>query len=205
MSKVLTLFGLALLLTACDSVKSTLGMDHYQADEFNITQNDPLDLPPNYKLLPPRTKDKDGKSVPLSRSAEKAKKVVGGGESEASISEVSQQDLKDKTGSADDSIRKKVDKESAEEGDGALDKKLNAWKKEFTQNAKSISASEKTNTTDERPVEKLKEELAHEPAPEHHDSLQSKVEDDLERRAATEEAEKNIVDLDKSAEFKRNQ
>ena len=53
-------------------------------------------------------------------------------------------------------------------------------------------------------VEKLKEQLAYESAPEHHDSLQSKVEDDLEHRAATEEAEKNIVDLDKSAEFKRN-
>ncbi len=204
MSKVLTLIGMALLLTACDSVKSTLGMDHYQADEFNIKQNDPLDLPPNYKLMPPRAKDKDGKSVPLSPSAEKAKQLVGGGESEASISQESQQDLKDKTGSADDAIRKQVDEESTEEGDGALDKKLNAWKKEFTQNAKSINGSEKNNKKEERPVEKLKEQLAHESAPEHHDSLQSKVEDDLEHRAATEEAEKNIVDLDKSAEFKRN-
>ena len=143
MSRVLTLIGISLVLTACDSVKSTLGMDHYQADEFNIKQNDPLDLPPNYKLMPPRTKDKDGKSVPLSASAEKAKHVVGGGESEASLSEASQQDLKDKAGSADDAIRNQVDEESKEEGDSALDKKLSAWKKEFTQNAKSINGPEK--------------------------------------------------------------
>jgi hypothetical protein len=81
--------------------------------------------------------------VPLSASAEKAKHVVGGGESEASLSEASQQDLKDKAGSADDAIRNQVDEESKEEGDSALDKKLNDWKKEFTQNAKSINGPEK--------------------------------------------------------------
>jgi hypothetical protein len=142
MLRVLVLIGISLLLAACDSVKSTLGMDHYQGDEFNIKQNDPLSLPPNYKLMPPRTKDKDGKSVPLNPSAEKAKQAVGGGESEASLSETSKQDLKDKAGSADDAIREQVNKESKEVGDGALDQKLEAWKKEFVKNAKSISKPE---------------------------------------------------------------
>ena len=202
MQRALILVGLSLLLTACDSVKSTLGMDHYQADEFNIKQNDPLSMPPNYKLMPPRTKDKDGKSVPLNPSAEKAKKVVGGGESEASISEVSKQDLKDKTGSADETIRETVDKESTQVSDSALDNKLDAWKKEFVQNAKSINQPKSGDS--ERPVEKLKEQLAHEPAAEHHESLESKVEGDMEHKAITNEAEKNIVDVDKATEFKNN-
>jgi hypothetical protein len=198
MQRTLILVGLSLFLTACDSVKSTLGMDHYQADEFNITQNDPLSMPPNYKLIPPRTKDKDGKSVPLNPSAEKAKKVVGGGESEAFISEASQQHLKEKTGSADDTIRETVDKESAEKGDSALDNKLDAWKKEFSQNAKSINKPKAS----ERPAEKLKEQLEHEPSPEHHESLESKVENALEHKAINKEAEKNIVDVDKASELK---
>lgn len=202
MQRVAILIGLSLFLTACDSVKSTLGMDHYQADEFNIKQNDPLSMPPNYKLMPPRTKDKDGKSVPLNPSAEKAKKVVGGGESETSISETSQQDLKDKVGSADETIRETVDKESTLTSDSALDNKLASWKKEFVGNAKSINKSKVAEN--ERPVEKLKEQLAHEPAPEHHESLESKVESAMEQKAITEEAEKNLVNPDKAAEFRNN-
>ena len=202
MQRVAILIGLSLFLTACDSVKSTLGMDHYQADEFNIKQNDPLSMPPNYKLMPPRTKDKDGKSVPLDPSAEKAKKVVGGGETEASISEASQQDLKDKVGSADDTIRETIDKESTQTGDSALDNKLNSWKKEFVQNAKSINKPSVAKK--ERPVEKLKEQLANEPASEHHESLESKVESAMEQKAITDEAEKNLVNPDKATEFRNN-
>lgn len=202
MQRVLILIGISLFLTACDSVKSTLGMDHYQADEFNIKQNDPLSMPPNYKLMPPRTKDKDGKSVPLNPSAEKAKKVVGGGESETSISEVSQQDLKDKVGSTDETIRETIDKESAQTDDNALDNKLASWKKEFVQNAKSINKPK--TAKNKRPVEKLKEQLEHEPAPEHQESLESKVENEMERKAIADEAEKNLVNPDKAAELRDN-
>lgn len=193
------LIGTLLLLTACESVKSTLGMDHYQADEFNVQQHPPLSLPPNYKLMPPRKKDKDGKSVPLNSSAKKAKQVVGGGKSESSLSESSQQDLKDKAGTADDSIREQVDGESTEAGDSALDNKLNAWKKEFVRNAKSIKG-----TDNNRPVEKLKEELAHEPSGEHQESLKSKVESELEHKAVTEGAEKNLTNANKVEEIKNN-
>ncbi len=44
----------ATLLTGCDTVRNTLGLDHYQADEFNISENPPLSLPPDYKLRPPK-------------------------------------------------------------------------------------------------------------------------------------------------------
>ena len=138
MNKVFSLITLALLLTACDNVKDSLGMSHYQADEFNLQQNPPLSMPPNYSLMPPRTKNTDGKSVPLNASAEKAQQVVGGGESDGKISGESSADLKDKAGEADDSIREMIDKE-AENGDG----KLSKWKEEFIKNAQSISGPEK--------------------------------------------------------------
>lgn len=200
MQNTLILIGLALVLTACESVKSTLGMDHYQADEFNIKQNDPLEVPPNYKLMPPRSKDKDGKSVALNPSAEKAKLVVGGGESQAVISEASQQALKDKVGSGDDSIREKIDQEAEEEGDSALDKKLSAWKKEFTQNAKSINSS--NTAKQERPVEKLKDQLKNESS-EHHESLEEKVESNMKQNAVEQER-KGVIDADRIEELRES-
>ncbi len=132
-----------LLLTACDSVKDSLGMNHYQADEYNLQQNPPLSMPPNHQLMPPHTKSKDGKSVPLNPSAEKAKQVVGGGEATGKISTDSANDLKAKTGTADETIRETVDQE-AENGDS----KLSKWKAEFIKNAKSINSSEKVQQTD---------------------------------------------------------
>lgn len=137
MNKILGLITLALLLTACDSVKDSLGMSHYQADEFNLQQNPPLSMPPNYNLMPPRTKNKEGKSVPLNASAEKAKEVVGGGDPTGEISNESVADLKEKTGTADEAIRATVDKEAENSDD-----KLSKWKEEFIKNARSISEPE---------------------------------------------------------------
>ncbi len=65
-------------LVSCDTVKSTLGMDHYQADEFNLETHKPLSIPPNYDLVPPYEKDKDGKLVPLNEAADLAKKQIEG-------------------------------------------------------------------------------------------------------------------------------
>ncbi len=43
----------ALLLSGCDSFRSTFGLDHYQADEFNVANHKPLSIPPSYDLMPP--------------------------------------------------------------------------------------------------------------------------------------------------------
>lgn len=200
MFNFLILIAVSLFFTACESVKSTLGMDHYQADEFNIKQNDPLEVPPNYKLIPPRAKDKDGKSVPLNSSAAKAQKVVGGGESTTSLSSASHQDLKSKTGEADDSIRKKVDEEAEENGDSEGESKLSAWKKEFIKNANSINSSKKN---EKRPVEKLKDQLAHESS-ERQESLKDRAENDLKQKAVEEDAEKGLVYADKIEELREH-
>ena len=204
MLAILILIGFSLLLTGCDSVKSTLGMDHYQADEYNVKDNESLTIPPNYNLMPPRTKDKDGNSVPLTPSAQKAKKAIGAESSETSLSDTSQQDLKDKVGSESDDIRQKVDEETKQEGDTALDKKLSAWKKEFSENASSINKNKKSDD-DETPVKKLKEELAEEKKTvEHDENLKMKVEADLEHQAATQNAEKNILDINSVTHVKED-
>jgi hypothetical protein len=68
------------LLTACDQFKSGLGLDHYQPDEFSIPTNPPLELPPNYKLRPPRTTDGKGVSaahVKDQNPADKAQEAIG--------------------------------------------------------------------------------------------------------------------------------
>ncbi len=79
--KTLLLGSAALLLNGCDSVRNTLGLDHYQADEFNINENPPLSIPPNYNLRPPL---KDGevdtspKANKETNTSQKAKEALLG-------------------------------------------------------------------------------------------------------------------------------
>ena len=128
----------ACLLVGCDSIKNSLGMDHYQPDEFNIRENDNLTIPPNYNLAPPHKRNEDGKLVPI--SAQKAKQaVVGGGvDANSNISKENASTIS-KLGPSDASIRETVDKEAEGEDDSGLSKKLSSWKKEFLKNASSIS------------------------------------------------------------------
>lgn len=67
------------LLTACEQFKSGLGLDHYQPDEFSVPTNPPLELPPNYKLRPPRTADGKESSIHVKDQdpADKAQQVIG--------------------------------------------------------------------------------------------------------------------------------
>ena len=67
-------------LTACEQFKSGLGLDHYQPDEFAIPTNPPLELPPNYKLRPPRTTDNEKTSsihIKEQNPSDKAQEVIG--------------------------------------------------------------------------------------------------------------------------------
>eukprot|EP01037_Dinobryon_pediforme_P017333 gene17333-17524_t len=40
-------------LSGCDSFRNTFGLDHYQPDEFKVSENPPLSIPKDYKLRPP--------------------------------------------------------------------------------------------------------------------------------------------------------
>ncbi len=64
-SFVLASIGCIAALSACDDIGEALGMEHKTPDEGPITTNQPLSLPPDYTLKPPREtpKSEDPKST----------------------------------------------------------------------------------------------------------------------------------------------
>ena len=63
------------VLTACESVKESLGMGRQVPDEFAVIKQEPLTLPPSYDLRPPRP----GAPRPTSKRPEmQAKEAVTG-------------------------------------------------------------------------------------------------------------------------------
>jgi hypothetical protein len=129
-------------LTSCDKVKNSLGMDHYQADEFNVPENQPLSLPPNHDLRPPM----DGKEMTKADTqSQAAKKLIGtpkaktpnNGKSGAEKKVLEK--INSQNSDQGDDIRSKVDKESQDEPKGAVENKINDWGKQFKKNLKSAS------------------------------------------------------------------
>jgi len=62
----------ASLLSGCDSVRNTLGLDHYQADEMQVDPNPrlaALTIPPNFQLRPPRPGAPNPNQQPVDESA----------------------------------------------------------------------------------------------------------------------------------------
>jgi hypothetical protein len=53
LSVVLGLGVASIALSGCDSFRNTFGLDHYQPDEFKVSDNSPLSMPKDYKLRPP--------------------------------------------------------------------------------------------------------------------------------------------------------
>jgi len=51
---ILILLGLT-LLSGCDTVRSTLGLQRTEPDEFNVIDRHPLTTPPGYGLRPPQS------------------------------------------------------------------------------------------------------------------------------------------------------
>jgi len=47
------LLGLALSTAGCDSTRQALGLKRTQSDEFEVSDRQPLSVPPNYALRPP--------------------------------------------------------------------------------------------------------------------------------------------------------
>jgi hypothetical protein len=145
--KILTLISVGASLSGCDSVRNTLGLDHYQPDEFNISNNPPLSMPKDYNLRPPV----DGKQIPnrteFNASTQQAKQTLLGansGTTTATGSSQNTQSLIDqaKAGqTVDPNIRTTVDQEAKDqEDDGVIGNKL----KEIKENAASIYTKDET-------------------------------------------------------------
>ncbi len=105
----------AATLTACESAKSTLGLEKQAPDEFAVLKRAPLELPPDYSLRPPRP----GTPRPQEQEpVNKAREVVFGEQTAPQASQPSnpEESLLLKAGAAevDPDIRAKVDRESTE-------------------------------------------------------------------------------------------
>jgi hypothetical protein len=146
--KILALISVGVSLSGCDSVRNTLGLDHYQPDEFNVTDHPPLSMPKDYNLRPPV----DGKPIPnrteFNASTQQAEQTllgpnrgtaVGAGSGQSTQSIVDQA----KAGqTVDPNIRTTVDQEAKNEGEeGVIGRKM----KEIRENAASIYKKDEPN------------------------------------------------------------
>ncbi len=135
---------LLLAQTGCDTVRNTLGLDHYQADAFAVPTNPPLILPPDYNLRPPapgaaptyaQTSQTQAQETLINSSA----KVYSGNSSETGLISSTG------AGEAQSDIRKIVDEEA--EREGSAEGKANDWLQRKGQEAKknlnSLSGNKK--------------------------------------------------------------
>ncbi|MDP3372266.1 MAG: DUF3035 domain-containing protein [Candidatus Paracaedibacteraceae bacterium] len=137
------------ILTGCDTLRSTFGLDHYQADEFNIAENPPLSMPPSYHLAPPSANNtvgvKNAKKQADDNASLKVKKVLLGHTSKTSSAEsTNAKAIVEKASAetkADPKIRETVNKEESNEstsGDGITDT-ISKMGKKIAANAKNTS------------------------------------------------------------------
>lgn len=135
-------------LAGCDKLRHTFGLDHYQADAFNVPSNPPLSMPPDYNLRPPmpgapnpgETNHRDkaherviGQKAALSKTADDAEKAIL--QQAAKISP------------ADPNIRSQVDKDAEED-------------KTFLSKLKSIGSTASANISKGASGEDYREETA---------------------------------------------
>lgn len=146
-TKILTLLSLGFSLSGCDSMRNTLGLDHYQPDEFNIADNPPLSMPRDYNLRPPMEGRVNVNGVNSNTSTRQAEQTLLGVQRSAMIERNSSQNVNSLIDQArqnqqtDPQIRAKLDQESKSyEDDDVISRKL----KEIKKNATSIYKNDET-------------------------------------------------------------
>lgn len=138
----------AFALSGCDTFRNTFGLDHYQADEFNISDNPPLSMPPNYNLAPPANSESQGaatKSADDENTTKKAKEaLLGRAEKTKNTQTTSGKAVVEKASEiqkADPEIRKTVtdEKDSLSRDSNSFSDKLANMGSEIAKNAKNTS------------------------------------------------------------------
>lgn len=127
---------LAIGLSGCEWLSSSLGLTHEKPDEFLVQKNKPLSIPPNYKLVKPLSKQERREE-----SQTKAKKLLGYQEGRASGSSGESTLLAAASNGhqVDENIRKKVDEDASltENVPPKLVKAVESWKKQWKKNCNS--------------------------------------------------------------------
>lgn len=121
-----TMISAAAVLSGCDSVRHTLGLDHYQPDEFSVAVKPELKMPPDLNLAPPNPGQPDRGYVP--EHVQMQKKIYGQEVNlEAAHTKDAEQSLIAHAGKdvpMDPQIRKKLNAEAKSEG-GVMDRLKN--------------------------------------------------------------------------------
>ena len=153
-------FGLgvaSMTLSGCDSFRNTFGLDHYQPDEFKVSENPPLSIPKDYKLRPPAGSGNGSESsafgVASAPSGAQAQNLLLGssGSPVASASKnQGEQNLLAMVSSQQQAvpdIRETVNREAAVSTNlsDSLIQKIMSWKEEAARNISSING-ESTST-----------------------------------------------------------
>ncbi len=139
---------MAITLTGCDTFRNTFGLDHYQADEFNVSDNPPLSMPPNYNLAPPAadsSANTEKKKADDENTTKKAKEaLLGRAEKTKNTATSSGKVVVEKASEvqkADPEIRKTVtqEKETLSSDSDSIPNKLAKMGEEIAKNAKNTS------------------------------------------------------------------
>ncbi|MCX7338014.1 MAG: DUF3035 domain-containing protein [Alphaproteobacteria bacterium] len=130
--------------TGCDGLRNTFGLDHYQPDEFKVSDNPPLSVPKDYRLRPPV----EGVAAPGGTSGAEqaqAQKVLFGQEVTPKIATGTPGEKilltrANEQQAAAPGIRETVDKEAAVDSSlaASLGQKITSMKAEVSRNAGSI-------------------------------------------------------------------
>ena len=144
----------SIFLSSCNTIRSSAGVERKVIDEYNVVENPPLVIPPNFNLLPPdqiESKDIDD------TDSELAKEILFGldEESDETSSENSVIDniLKEtEADQVDNSIREDLDGNSGneviEDNTDAENKKIEETKKKkrfFFFNSKEVNEADEEN------------------------------------------------------------
>ena len=148
------------LLSGCDKLRHTFGLDHTQGDPFIVPTNPPLSMPPNYELRPPLPGAKNpGETDPQDQAHQK---MLGNKRSLTQGSQATEKNListASKTGVPDPEIRHKVSDESSD-GESFLDKLKNIGSR-AKENITKGSQGEDFRTEEAAPKQYEIEQQAH--------------------------------------------
>lgn len=129
-------------LTGCDSLRHTFGLDHYSADEFNVTENPALSVPPEYNLAPPTPGAVKSEQAASLKAQQKLFGSAHAQTPSAANSEAHFLGAARQGKTVEGNIRETVDKEAEESG--TVSDKITSVKNEIVRNLTGKSADEQT-------------------------------------------------------------
>ncbi len=159
-NKILSLTTLGACLTflsGCDSFRNTFGLDHYQPDEFKVSDNPPLSIPKDYKLRPPLEGQSNSQTTSTvsttgSSQAQAQNLLLGTSASTETSKDEGEQSLLSMASSqqkASPNIRDTVNKEAAVATNvsDSLIQRIMGWREEAAKNIASINGEQQPSQT----------------------------------------------------------